>query len=113
MTRPRIADDFATIRGLMGGVAPVGNRAFWVRAALFAAPSPARSARLKRRSLRVLGGAPLNLIRFLGQLDCPYPKLLYDLRFNNGLRESAASFSRLASTMPGSREPGAVRPSSI
>jgi hypothetical protein len=34
--------------------------------------------------------SPLFLIRFLGQLDCPHTELLYNFRFNSGLRKNAA-----------------------
>jgi hypothetical protein len=37
-----------------------------------------------------LGSAPLCLIGFLGQLDCPDPELLDNLRFDCGFRKSAA-----------------------
>jgi hypothetical protein len=61
------------------------------------APSRSRRDRLYwKDALFFLGCAPLRLLGFLGQLDCPYPELLYNFRFNSGLRKNAASTSLFA-----------------
>lgn len=49
---------------------------------------------------------PLGLLRFLGQLHRPYLELLYDLRFDCGLRQNTAALrlftqeTRFASSPP-------------